>query len=82
MFENRYCPTCKAEVTLRYYIEDKHFRIEKGKLVRDDAVQGEFWDTPELLFECSNDREHKIPNLPNWEDPIKEEFYKGAYHDK
>jgi hypothetical protein len=82
MFENRYCPICKAEVTLRYHVEDKHFRLEKGKIVRDDANQRGFLDTPELLFECSNDREHEIPNYPKWEDPVRKGFYKGAYYDR
>lgn len=81
MFDNRYCPECGAEVTLRYHIEDKHFRIENGKIVRDDAHEGVVWDAPELLFECSNDREHKVKKYPKWEDPISDEFYKGAYYE-
>jgi hypothetical protein len=82
MFETRHCPECGAEVTLRYHIKDKHFRIEDGKIVRDDAHQGGYWDNPELIFECSNDREHEIPNYPKWEDPITTEFFDGGYYDK
>jgi len=82
MFEMRYCPECGAEVTLRYHVEDKNFRIENGKIVRDDAHQGGFWDTPELHFECSNDREHKTPKYEKWEKPIRDEFYRGVYYDQ
>ena len=82
MLENRYCPIFKSEVILRYHAPDRHYRIEKGKIVRDDAHQGGIWDSPELNFICSNDSEHKIPAYDKWEDPITEFFYQGAYYDK
>jgi hypothetical protein len=77
MFESRYCPECNAEVVIRYHIPDKNFVITDGKIVRDDAWVGQ----PEILFECSNDREHDVPMFTKWEDPITKEFYKGAYYE-
>ena len=66
---------------LRYHVNDRHYRIEKGKIVRDDAHQGGIWDKPELDFICSNDSEHVIPTYNKWEDPIIKLFYQGAYND-
>jgi hypothetical protein len=38
-------------------------------------------DQPELLFECSNDREHYFHIPEGWEENIREEFYRGAYYE-
>ena len=82
MFETRHCPECGAEVILRYHLKDKHFRIEKGKLVRDDAHQGGVFDDPEVDFVCSDDSGHEIPYYDKWEDPIVREFWEGGYYDR
>ena len=42
---------------------------------------GMIFDDPILLFECSNDREHDLLNLDEWEEIIREEFYRGAYYE-
>ena len=83
MLETKYCPICKGEIILRYHTPDKNFKISKGKIIRDDAWKGAGFDDPELLFECLNDREHIIDHSKNdeWENTIREEFYRGTYYD-
>jgi hypothetical protein len=51
-------------------------------MIRDDAWKGSGFDDSELLFECSNDREHELHRSKNdeWENTIREEFYRGAYY--
>ena len=80
MLEKKYCPACGGEITIRYNTPDKNYRIENGKLVRDDASTGPGFDDAELLFECSNDREHELPVFDGWEETISEEFFRGAYY--
>ena len=88
MLEKMYCPICNSEIVLRYHIPDKNFKITDGKITRDDAHKGQFFDDPELNFECSNDRGHNIYNLSysnvndELENTIRKKFYIGAYYDK
>ena len=81
MFEPKYCPKCNAEVVIRYHIPDKNFVIRDGKIVRDDGWKSILLNQPELLFECSSDREHDVPMDNEWEDLIRAEFYEGAYYE-
>jgi len=81
MLKTEYCSICKEEITIRYHIPDKNFKIEKGKIVRDDIHKGMIFDNPILLFQCSNDSEHKLLVLDEWKVAIAEEFYRGAYYE-
>lgn len=44
-------------------------------------MTGSGFDDPQILYECSNDREHDVPQDTHWELRIEEEFYKGAYYE-
>ena len=84
MFKTKYCQICKGEITIRYHTPDKTFAIRNGQITRDDihtGMIGMIFDDPILLFECSNDREHDLLNLDEWEEIIREEFYRGAYYE-
>jgi hypothetical protein len=82
MIEPRYCSECNAELVIKYHIPDKKFLIRDGKIVRDDGWKNILLNQPELIFECSHDREHGVPiDNDKWEDLIREEFYEGAHYE-
>jgi len=88
MLKNIKCPICNLTVLFRYHIPDKNFKIVDGKITRDDACKGKFFDDPELIFECSsNDRSHDIYSdiyynvNDELENTIREEFYRGKYYE-
>jgi len=88
MLKNMKCPVCNSEIVFRYHTPDKNFKITDGKITRDDAHTGQYFDDPELIFECSNDMEnHSIyghsnfNDIDQWENTIREEFYRGKYYE-
>jgi hypothetical protein len=77
-----YCPDCGGEIMITRVAPDYSWTIEEHSLTRADNLIN---DGPELLFHCSNDREHDIYPLTNsqvirsefdnWMNEV-EEFYK------
>jgi len=75
------CPECGSDIKFSYIIPTKTFRIENGKIERDDAWTGPEYDTPYLEFYCSNDNEHDIDKkeVVEWSAKIEEEFYEKVF---
>jgi len=62
--------------------------IKDGKIIRDDANSGQFWDSPSFYFYCSNDNAHDIETISiiyersysEWEEEIIDEFNRQALY--
>ncbi len=81
MIKNKQCKVCGSDIVFRYKTPTKSFRIEDGKIVRDDAWVGLMYDNPYLKFICSNDTEHSVENqdILDWSEKVEEEFYKKIF---
>jgi hypothetical protein len=71
------CPECGEDIKFEYIVPTKSYKIEDGKISRDDAWEGPAYDQPYLDFHCSNDKEHDIdtPEINEWADQIEKLFY-------
>ncbi len=66
-----------------YTVPERSYRIEDGKIKRDDAWEGPMYDNPFIDFYCSGDREHNIEtrtilhekDFYEWAEEIEDEFY-------
>lgn len=76
MIKTKQCQICGADISFCYKTPTKSFRIEDGKIVRDDAWVGLMYDNPYLKFQCSNDTEHEVENedILEWSEKVEEEF--------
>ncbi len=81
MTQNKQCEVCGSDIIFRYKTPTKSFRIEDGKIVRDDAWIGLMYDNPYLKFLCSNDTEHKVENedILDWSEKVEAEFYEKIF---
>jgi hypothetical protein len=71
------CPECGEDIKFEYIVPTKSYKIEDGKISRDDAWEGPAYDQPYLDFHCSNDKEHDIDTseINEWADQIEKLFY-------
>ena len=78
MVTTKQCSICGSDIVFCYKIPTKSFRIDDGKIVRDDAWVGAEYENPYINFHCSNDIEHDIEgqDMINWTEEVEEEFYK------
>lgn len=84
----RCCPECGEEILFSYVVPSKTYRIEDGKIKRDDAWEGIMYDNPSISFFCSNDKEHNIEtptivyeqDFYEWAEEIEDEFYSRTIH--
>lgn len=84
MPKTKQCITCGSDIVFSYKTPTKSFRIEDGKIVRDDAWEGPEWDNPYLKFYCSNDTEHEVENdseVIQWSEKVENEFYEKIFPD-
>jgi hypothetical protein len=84
----RNCPECGVEIKFSYIVPEKSFIIEDGKIVRDDAHTGGWFETPDIDFYCSNDRSHIIEKddivyeqtFDEWMEEVTDEFYRTDHY--
>ena len=71
------CKVCGEDIIFYYEIPTKTYKVEDGKIIRDDAWAGPEYDSPSLIFRCSTDPEHDIDTLEinEWADKIETQFY-------
>lgn len=82
MLKTKNCRICGSDIIFCYKTPTKSFRIEDGKIVRDDAWEGPEWDNPYLKFYCSNDMEHEVENQDiDWSEEVEKEFYEKIFPD-
>lgn len=81
MIKNKQCKVCGSDIVFCYKTPTKSFRIEDGKIVRDDAWVGLMYDNPYLKFHCSNDTEHSVENqdILDWSEKVEEDFYEKIF---
>jgi len=77
MIKTKKCKQCGGDIVFSYETPTKTFVIEDGKIVRDDAWAGPYYDNPQLVFHCSNDVEHDIDSeeISKWSEEIEKIFY-------
>jgi len=73
MLENKTCKECGHDIVFSYETPTKSFNIVDGRIVRDDAWTGPHYDDPELIFYCSNNKEHDIDHedIIKWSDEVE-----------
>ena len=84
MLKSEKCAECGAEIVFQYINPSKSFRVESGKIVRDDAWTGEGYDDPYFHFQCSEDAEHDIDprnTRLEWFVDVEQEFKDGGHYD-
>ena len=86
MLKPKECKTCGSDIVFDYKTPTKSFRIEDGKIIRDDAWTGPGYDNPQIEFYCSNDREHDIEDVNGtevnkWCDKVENYFIENALYD-
>ena len=80
MLKQVFCKECNAPINFSYVVLEKQFCItEDGEIERAD---NNISDEPELVFYCSNDREHEIGDskeVSDWIDVVTLEFSTGYF---
>ena len=76
-----FCKECGCTIGFSYTTPEKEFCItEDGGIERDD---NNLTDNPEVIFHCTNDREHDIGDekeLSIWMNAVEFDFFeKGLY---
>jgi len=87
-FKRRYCPECGGDIKFSYVTPEKSFEIDaSGDIERDDANIGPIFDSPNIEFYCSHDREHDInlnrsqdDKFEEWQEEIINVFYRQNMH--
>lgn len=82
MLELKKCSTCGSNTHIRVNIPDRHYIINDGKIIRDDAWKGDHWDNPQIFFECDYDSEHSIGENSKSQIEIERKFIEEKIYEK
>jgi len=78
-----FCKECNEPIDFSYVTPERWFSItEDGKIERSDNNMS---DRPEIIFYCSNDKEHDIgdsKDLIIWMDAVESDFNESSLYDQ